>query len=410
MNGQRSFIMKKIKRKAEELAIWNGSPAFEDFLHVGRPNIGDREKLIKRINELLDRRWLTNNGAFVQELESRIAKFLQVKHCILVCNGTIGLEILAHALGWKGEVILPSFTFVATAHALQWLGIKPVFCDIDPQTHNLNPACVETLITSRTTGILGVHVWGRPAPVIELTQIAGKYDLKLAFDAAHAFGCSFQGSMIGSFGEAEVFSFHATKFFNSFEGGAIATNNDVLAADVRSKINFGFQGYDNVVSLGINGKMTEAAAAMGLTSLEALDEFIETNFNNYHVYRKELAGIPGVQLISYNESEKNNYQYIIVEIHSEQATLTRDQLNDVLHAENVLSRRYFFPGCHQMQPYRTLYPEADGHLSHTNELASRTLSLPTGTAVTEEDICSICQIVRLAVKNGNEVILRLNTQ
>jgi dTDP-4-amino-4,6-dideoxygalactose transaminase len=181
-------MMKKIKRKAEELAIWNGSPAFENSLHVGRPNIGDREKLIRRINELLDRRWLTNNGAFVQELENRIAKFLQVKHCILVCNGTIGLEILAHALGWKGEVILPSFTFVATAHALQWLGIKPVFCDIDPQTHNLNPKCVETLITSRTTGILGVHVWGRPAPVIELAQIADKYDLKLAYDAAHAFG------------------------------------------------------------------------------------------------------------------------------------------------------------------------------------------------------------------------------
>jgi dTDP-4-amino-4,6-dideoxygalactose transaminase len=402
--------MKKLKRKAEELAIWNGSPAFENFLHVGRPNIGDREKLIRRIDELLDRRWLTNNGAFVQELESKIAKFLQVKHCTLVCNGTIGLEILVHALGWKGEVILPSFTFIATAHALQWLGVKPVFCDIDPQTHNLNPKCVETLITSRTTGILGVHVWGRPAPVIELAQIANKYGLKLAYDAAHAFGCSFRGSMIGSFGEAEVFSFHATKFFNSFEGGAIVTNNDVLAAEVRSMINFGFQGYDNVVSLGINGKMTEVAAAMGLTSLDALDQFIETNLRNYHVYRKELAGIPGVQLISYNENEKNNYQYIIIEIHSEQATLTRDQLNDVLHAENVLSRRYFFPGCHQMEPYRTLYPEANVHLPLTNELASRTLSLPNGTAVTEEDICSICQIIRLAVTNGSEVTLRLNTQ
>lgn len=395
------------KRTVEELAIWNGPPAFENSLHVGRPNIGDREELIKRINEMLDRRWLTNNGVLVQELESRIAEFLQVKHCVLVCNATIGLEVLAHALGWTGEVIVPSFTFIATAHALQWLGLQPVFCDINPQTHNIDPKCVEPLITSRTTGILGVHVWGRPCPVTELAHIADKYALKLAYDAAHAFGCSFQGSKIGGFGEAEVFSFHATKFFTSFEGGAIVTSNDALAADVRSMINFGFHGYDNVTRLGINGKMTEAAAAMGLTNLEALDRFIETNFNNYEVYRAELAGIPGVRLISYDEQEKNNYQYIIVEIDSEQSVLTRDEINLVLHAENVLSRRYFYPGCHQMEPYRTLYPEANARVPFTNELVARTLSLPNGTMVEKSDIQSICQIIRVAITNGHEVSRRI---
>lgn len=397
--------MRKIS--INDLAIFGGAPGFIEKLHVGRPNIGNREKFFERMNDMLDRRWLTNNGIFAQELERRIAELLQVKHCILVCNATIGLEILVRALRWQGEVIVPSFTFIATVHALQWLGVKPVFCDIDPQTHNLDPQHVESLITPRTTGILGVHVWGRPCPVTELAQIAERHSLKLAYDAAHAFGCSYQGVMIGSFGEAEVLSFHATKFFNSFEGGAIITNNEALATRMRSMTNFGFQGYDNVVGLGTNGKMTEAAAAMGLTSLDALNQFIETNLRNYHAYRKELAGIPGVKLISYNELEKNNYQYIIVEIDGQESILTRDQVSDVLHAENVLSRRYFFPGCHQMEPYRTLDPEVNFRLPHTNELTARTLSLPNGTAVNEEDIRAICQIIRLAIVNGNEVARRL---
>lgn len=399
-----------MKKDVGDLAIFGGKPEFIEKLHVGRPNIGNREKLFERMNDMLDRRWLSNNGVFAQELERRITEFLQVKHCILICNATIGLEVLVRALGWEGEVIVPSFTFIATAHVLQWLGVKPVFCDINPQTHNLDPECVESLITPRTTGILGVHVWGRPSAVIELAQIAEKHSLKLAYDAAHAFGCSFQGAMVGSFGEGEVLSFHATKFFNSFEGGAIVTNNDVLAAKLRPMTNFGFQGYDNVVGLGINGKMTEAAAAMGLTSLDALDQFIETNLHNYHAYRKELAGIPGVQLISYDEREKNNYQYIVVEIDGDQSILTRDQINDFLHAENVLSRRYFFPGCHQMEPYRTLYPDANVHLPQTNKLTARVLSLPNGTTVSDEDIRAICQIIRLAVANGEEVAHHLSTR
>ena len=395
------------KTEINDLAIFGGNASFEEKLHVGRPNIGDREQLLQSINDMLDNRWLTNNGPFVQELERRIKEFLQVKHCILVCNATVGLEVLARALGWQGEVIVPSFTFVATAHALQWLGIKPVFGDIDPQTHNLDPRSVEALISPRTTGILGVHVWGRPSAINELARIADRHGLKLAYDAAHAFGCSFQGTMIGSFGEAEVFSFHATKFYNSFEGGVITTNNDELAARMRSMTNFGFQGYDNVVSLGINGKMSEAAAAMGLTSLDALDRFIQTNLRNYHLYREALVDIPGVKLIVYDEREKNNFQYIIAEIDGEKSLLSRDQINDILHAENVLSRRYFYPGCHLMEPYRTLYPEANGRLEHTNRLTARTLSLPNGTAVTAEDIHGICQIIRLVITNGNEVAQRL---
>lgn len=401
--------MKIYKENVKELAIWTGFPAFESFLHVGRPNVGDRDILLKRINEMLDRRWFTNNGVFVQEFERRLSEYLRVRNCIVVCNATVGLEILTRALDWQGDVIVPSFTFVASAHALQWSGVRPLFCDVDPYTHNLDVSCVERLITPRVTGILGVHVWGRPCAIEELTAIAMQYNLKLAYDAAHAFGCSFKGNMIGCFGEAEVFSFHATKFFNSFEGGAIVTNNDELASKIRNMINFGFLGYDNVGYLGTNGKMTEVAAAMGLTSLEALEKFVDVNVRNYETYSKELSEIPGIHLISYDQHEKNNYQYIIVEVDSEKSFLTRDQLYDVLHAEHVLSRRYFYPGCHKMEPYCTLYPEDDERLQNTNRLSTRTLSLPNGTAITEEDIRAICQILRLAISSGEKVSHQLNS-
>src|SRR6185369_3387994 len=205
--------------------------------------------------------------------EQRVAKMLGVRHCIAMCNATVALEITIRALGLTGEVLVPSFTFIATAHALQWQQIIPVFCDVDPETHCLNPRSVEKMITPRTTGIIGVHLWGRGCDIGSLSEIARSNGLKLLFDAAHAFGCSYEGRMIGGFGDAEVFSFHATKFFNTFEGGAVTTNDDDLAEKIRLMKNFGFAGYDQVIYLGTNGKMSEVSAAMGLTSLESLDDF-----------------------------------------------------------------------------------------------------------------------------------------
>ena len=283
--------MSPIKSRVQDLAVFGGKPAFDTQLHVGRPNIGKRAAFLKRVNDLLDQKWLTNDGPFLQEFEVRISQMIGVKHCVAVCNATIGLEILAKAIGLSGEVILPSFTFVALAHALRWLGISPVFCDIDPVTHNLDPSRVQELITDRTTGIIGVHLWGRPCEIEKLEEIARRHRLKLLFDAAHALGCSHNGRMIGNFGNAEVFSFHATKFVNTFEGGAVATNNDELAAQLRLMRNFGFAAYDTVSSLGMNGKMSEVSAAMGLTSLESLEEFVAVNYRNYREYSQHLAGI-----------------------------------------------------------------------------------------------------------------------
>ena len=295
-----------LRNRVEDLAVFGGRRTFSEPLHVGRPNIGDRERLLARMNELLDRRWLTNNGPFVQEFERKLAILLGAKHCIAMCNATIALEISIRALDLEGEVIVPSFTFIATPHSLEWQKITPVFCDIDPLTHNIDPARVEQMITPRTTAIIGVHVWGRACNIEALTEIAKRRNLKLLFDAAHAFGCSYKGRMIGNHGQAEVLSFHATKFFNTFEGGAVVTNDDDLAAKIRLMKNFGFTNYDQVMYIGTNGKMNEVSAAMGLTGLESLDQFIAVNKRNYQHYRKYLKDISGISLIMYNDNEKCN--------------------------------------------------------------------------------------------------------
>jgi dTDP-4-amino-4,6-dideoxygalactose transaminase len=381
------------------LAVLGGKPAFDAPLHVGRPNIGDREQFMENVNRIFDNRWLTNQGPFVIQFEQELSRFLGVKHCIAVCNATIALEIAIRALELEGEVIVPSFTFIATAHSLQWL----VFCDIDPLTHNLDPRCVEKLITPRTTGILGVHVWGRPCAVKALQEIARTRNLKLIFDAAHAFGCTYEGKSIGGFGNAEVFSFHATKFFNSFEGGAIATNDDDLAVRIRRMRNFGFAGYDEVVCLGTNGKMSEISAAMGLINLQSLDEFIQVNQRNYRQYQQEISRIPGLSLIHFDESEECNYQYMVVEVDSQVTGLQRDDLIKVLQAENVLARRYFWPGCHRMEPYRSLFPDAYLSLPQTEKLTKRIMILPTGTAVGEQEIEIIGDILRSAIANADEI-------
>jgi dTDP-4-amino-4,6-dideoxygalactose transaminase len=388
-----------MKASVSELAIFGGPAAFPEGLHVGRPNIGERQRLIARIHEMLDRRWLSNDGPMVRALETRVAEIARVKHCIAVCNGTMALEIAIRATGLEGEVIVPSFTFVAAAQALQWLGITPVFCDIGPADHNLDPARVEDLITERTSGILGVHLWGRPCDTDALAKLAARHRLKLLFDAAHAFGCTSRGQPIGGFGDAEVFSFHATKFINSGEGGAVVTNDDALADRLRLMRNFGFADYDRVVSLGINGKMNELAAAMGLTSLESMGEFVAANRRNYRLYEQVLAGLSGVELMTYDEREQCNYQYVVVEIDEARTRIGRDRLIEIFHAENVFARRYFFPGTHRMDCFRNL-PDASGRLPRTEQVAARVIALPTGTAVGAAEIAMTGTILRLALESA----------
>lgn len=397
-----------MKQVIGDLAIFGGPSTFDEPLHVGRPNIGDRKRLLERINAILDTRWLTNAGPVVQEFERRIAAFAGVRHCVAMCNGTVAMEIAIRASGLTGEVIVPSFTFIATAHALQWQEITPVFCDIDASTHNIDVDRIEELITPRTTGILGVHLWGRPCQVDALQEIADRHGLHLLFDAAHAFGCSWQGKSIGSFGTAEVFSFHATKFVNSAEGGAVVTNDDTLAEKMRLMKNFSFAGYDNVIDVGTNGKMSELSAAMGLTSLESIASFVDVNRRNYVQYQDLLKGIDGLSLITYDPTETNNYQYIVLEIDETLTRINRDVMLEILHAENVLARRYFYPGCHRMKPYASSMPTARSRLPETEAIAERVLLLPNGTATDSQQVESICKLLQFLVEHGAEISSRLD--
>jgi dTDP-4-amino-4,6-dideoxygalactose transaminase len=363
-------------------------------LYVGKPNIGNRERFMQRVERLLDTRWLSNNGPMVVEFEEKLAEYCGVDHCIAICNATIAMELAARALELKGEVIVPAYTFVATAHALRWQEIEPVFADMDARTHNLNPQELSKLITPRTTAIVGTHVWGRPCAIEAISAIAEENSLKIIYDAAHAFGCSYKGKMLGGNGDCEIFSFHATKFLNSFEGGAIATNDGALAGKLRLMRNFGFQGFDNVVHLGTNGKMSEIHAAMGLTCLEDIERFVRINHSNYLSYAKYLSGIPGVSLIEYDSGEKNNFQYIVIEVDSESFRATRDALVDFLVSKNIIARKYFWPGVHRMQPYSTEQPDASSCLQITQLVAANVVVLPTGETIDDETIRKICNAIR----------------
>lgn len=390
-----------------DLAIFGGAPAFAEAVHVGRPNLGDRSTLLARVNDILDRRWLTNNGHYVQELERQVAEKVGARHCIAVCNGEIGLEIAIRALGLRGEVIVPSFTFIATAHALQWQEITPVFADIDPRTHLIDPESVTRLITPHTTGIIGVHLWGQCCDAGALDRIAQDHGLKLLFDAAHAFGCGTGDRLAGTWGQVEVFSFHATKLVNSLEGGAIVTNDDALAQKIRLMKNFGFLGYDNVGYVGTNGKMNEFSAAMGITSIESMEAFVAHNRRNYERYLRELADIPGIDLHRYDLTQQLNFQYVVAEVDVERTGISRDMLLDVLWAENILARRYFYPGCHRMQPYRAYFPNAGLMLPVTERVASRVLVLPTGQAMSPDEVGRVCGVIRSVVARGPEIGRRL---
>ncbi|MES2692502.1 MAG: DegT/DnrJ/EryC1/StrS family aminotransferase [Verrucomicrobiota bacterium] len=385
------------------LRILGGPQAFAEPLHVGRPNLGDQQRFQERVAEIFQRRWLTNDGPVVRELEARVAEICGVRHCIAMCNATIAMEIAIRALELRGEVIVPAFTFVATAHALQWQEITPVFADVNPQTHNIEPASIERLITPRTSGIIGVHVWGRACDTDALEAIAAKHRLQVMYDAAHALCCTRKGRPIGGHGRCEVLSFHATKFINSFEGGAVVTNDDALAEKMRLMRNFGFAGYDRVIYIGTNAKLTEVCAAMGLTSLEVRDQIVAANRRNYEAYRTGLAGLTGLSLIDYDTTERSNYQYVVLELDAAQAGLERDDLVAVLHAENVLARKYFWPGVHRMEPYRSYYPNAHLLLPNTTALAERIVVLPTGQSVSADDVGKICGLIRQALQQAAAV-------
>lgn len=383
------------------LSILGGPPSFACPLHVGRPNLTHQNDIEQAIAEVLSSGWLTNDGPQVRALETEVAESCGTRHAIVCCNGTVALELLIRAAGMTGEVIMPSYTFVATAHALRWQGHRPVFCDAEPARHTLDPGRVEELITPNTRGIIGVHVWGNACDTEALQEIGDRHGIPVAYDASHAFGCTHLGRPIGSFGVAEVFSFHATKVFHTLEGGCITTDNDELATKLRYMRNFGFEGLDRVGYLGTNGKMNEVCAAVGRVNLRNLDHIIAVNRRNHEIYSNRLDQLAGIRVLPPACPESFNYHYVVVEVDG--ADLTRDELVEVLHAENVLARKYFYPGVHNMEPYKAEQPMAGLVLPETDRLSAIVMTLPNGTAVSDEVAMKICDVIEAALAKSVEI-------
>lgn len=352
--------------------------------------MGSKADFQKYVDQLFDTQYLTNNGPMVRELEAKLEQLLDVEHCILVNNATLGLEIVVEALGLTGEVIVPSFTFVASAHSVARMGLEVAFVDIDAETHSVNIDSVRAAINEKTSAILAVHLWGMPAAIDELEAIGNEFGIPVIYDAAHAFGNSYKGKKLGGFGKAEVFSFHATKFFNTFEGGAITTNDGELARVIRLKRGFGIERNDHIVSLGTNAKMTEVCAAMGLVNLEILNDVIKVNQSNYEAYVSGFAGSGIGKMFTLTEEESTNHQYAVLEL-ADEYIAKRDDLLAHLEANNVFARKYFWPACHNMEPYKSLPRNANIKLPVTDLVASRVIILPTGTAVDQDDCLRIAQ-------------------
>lgn len=387
-----------------DLAVFGRAPRFATPLHVGRPNLGDRATFRRLTEEALDRLWLTNNGPLVRAFETAVADRVGAKHCIAVANATLGLLLALKALGVRGEVIVPSFTFIATANVVSWLGLTPRFADIDPATGCLDPAHVERLVNENTGAILGVHLWGTVCDVDALGEIAARHGIPLLFDAAQAFGVTLGERHVGTFGDAEVFSFHATKVLNTFEGGAILTDDDRLANTLTKMRNFGFVGADTVAIAGLNAKMSEPCAAMGLASLPQLADVIAANRAMDARFRAALADIPGLRLVA--SPAGSNFHYLVAEVDAAQFGLSRDALLYALHTEGVFARRYYYPGCHRTAPF--LSADTDP-LPVTEAMGRRILQLPTGTSVTAEEVVEIGRLIRLCHVHAADIAARLKT-
>jgi dTDP-4-amino-4,6-dideoxygalactose transaminase len=366
---------------------------FDEPIYVSRPMLPPLDDYVARLREVWDSRWLTNNGAQHQALEQALAQHLRAPHLSLFNNGTIALVVACQALRVAGEVITTPFTFPATPHVLSWNGVTPVFADIDPDTMNLDPAQIEPLITNRTSAILAVHVYGTPCDVSAIQAIADLYGLKVIYDGAHAFGTEIDGRPITAFGDATMLSFHATKLFHTGEGGALVVRDELMKRRVDLLKNFGIKNEAEVVMPGINGKMSELSAALGLANLEQLDVERAARAEVAAVYDERLAGLPGVRPLALPANVTNSYQYYVVRVTGGHSGNRRDALYEGLKAFNVFARRYFHPLCTEYSCYRSL-PTADARrLPVAYQVASEVLTLPLWGALGKAGAHRVCDAI-----------------
>lgn len=363
---------------------------------VTRPLLPPLEEFIPYLEQIWESRQLTNGGPFHQQLETALAHYLGVEHLSLFSNGTLALMTALQALRIKGEVITTPYSFVATAHSLLWNDLAPVFVDIDPSTYNLDPDRIEEAITPATTAIMPVHCYGIPCDVDRIQQIADRYGLKVIYDAAHAFGVQYRGESLLRHGDLSVLSFHATKVFNTFEGGAIISPDAKTKQRIDYLKNFGFADEVTVVAPGINGKMSEINAAFGLVQLQHIDQALLRRQRIDERYRAALAGLPGIR-IAWQSSDRHNYAYFPILITPEFA-ISRDELYQRMRDRNILARRYFYPLISTFPMYRGLDSARPERLPIATELSHQILCLPIFDSLTDEAFDSIIAVIATASK------------
>lgn len=370
---------------------------FDQPIYVTRPMLADLAEVNRELEEIWESQWLTNGGAKHQQLEAELCKTLKVPGLSLFNNGTIALIVAIQSLRLSGDVITTPFTFPATPHVLPWNNISPVFCDIDETTLTLDVDKLEKMITPKTTGILGVHVYGMPCDVCQIQEIADRYGLRVIYDAAHAFGTEIDGKGIGSFGDISMFSFHATKLFHTLEGGALAFNAPQLKARIDLLKNFGIKNEEEVVMPGINGKMNEVQAAVGLINLRHIEEERKKRAAIVEAYKHNLEDIPGIHVFEIPTDIKNSYQYFVIRVKPEFG-LTRDELHLKLKDYNIITRKYFYPLCSDYSCYRHLPSAAPENLPVARHATKEVLCMPLYGNLELHEVEKICQIIRMLKK------------
>ena len=366
---------------------------FNKPIYVTRPYLPDLSEYVRQLEDVWSERWLTNNGPQQILLEGKLCGYMSVRHLSLFNNGTMALLTACRVLELSGEVITTPFTFPATIHVLALSNLKPVFCDIDPVTMNIDPEKIEELITPETSAILAVHVFGRPCDLTQIKEIADRNGLKVIYDAAHAFGVEVDGTGIGNFGDASMFSFHATKTFHTAEGGALTFKDEALKTRADLFRNFGIKNEEEVVMPGLNCKMNELQAALGLVNLRYLGEERNKRRRLVEIYRERLRDIPGITISHDLEGVKTNYQYFVIRIDEDVFGSSRDHLYDRFKEYNVFTRKYFYPLCSGYQFYSGLPSAAAEDLPVAGKVAEEVLSLPLYGQLKEDDVRKICDIL-----------------
>ena len=365
----------------------------EKQITVTAPLLPDLEEFNTLLKEIWDSKWITNNGSFHKQLEKELAAYLKVPYISLFTNGTLPLLTALQALRVTGEVITTPYSFVATTHSIWWNGCKPVFVDIDPATGNIDPDAIEAAITNKTTAIMPVHVYGKPCDTKRIQEIADKYGLKVIYDAAHAFGVEVDGESILNAGDMSTLSFHATKVYNTLEGGALVMHDAETKKRIDYLKNFGFAGETTVVAPGINSKVDEVRAAYGILNLRLVDAAIEARHQVAIKYREALRPVEGITFMDDMPGVKHNYSYFPIFIDAEKYGMTRDELYEKMRSHNVLGRRYFYPLISTFSTYRGLPSAAPENLPKAHKMADSVICLPMHHELSSEDIDRVLELI-----------------